>query len=76
MKYIRGIFVFFVIITFGYFILGQIFLPQDAPDPGYDFHKVQLDWELVHPDGTKEKLESTGTVGKDVVLEAVIPEFP
>ncbi len=78
MKYIKGFLIFAILIVFTYFVVGQLFLPQDAPDNNYDYKEFVSEWYQVKSDGTKIPVEIPGVCEAErnevVTIETVIPK--
>lgn len=74
MKYINYFFILLAVVSMGYFILGEVFLPSDAPDSGYICQELNDNWQVVNADGTKENIEIPGNYQGPVTIERQLPE--
>ncbi len=77
-KRIRAVFGGILVLVLLYFILGECFGPADVPTEGRGRNPLEVSWERVLPDGSKEAVELPGTLdaepGEWVCAEAVLPE--
>lgn len=77
MKIIQGILKLFVVFTFVFFILGEIFMPPENKVVEGEFRVFEADWERIMPDGTRGKLNVPGdnrTAGGEwLIAETVLP---
>ncbi len=73
--YILGGILFIVLL---YFVVGELFGPDDVPSNDGLCSELQVVWERVYPDGTREQVELPGLWdaerGEVVRAEAVLPE--
>lgn len=60
MKYIKKIFVFFMILILGYFILGGVFLEPDISENEYRCEEFSGSWTWIKEDGSKTPIEIPG----------------
>lgn len=75
MKRIKYIFYLLLVLTFGYGIVGQIFLPSDHLNQGEICEKYQGEWYRIESDGTKNLIEIPGKYANGIgIIETVIPE--
>lgn len=74
MKYIKGAFIILTCLVFGYFIAGQLLLPEDVLDDRNVCYVLDTDWYQVEEDGTRSQIEVPGKCAEDVVLETSLPD--
>lgn len=74
MQKIRIILSVILIIIFGYIIIGELVLPENAPHNGYICEILPGDqWVEVRPDGSRVPFAVPGRTTGDIVLETTLP---
>lgn len=77
-KIINIIFAVLVLVVFGYFILGECFLPSDKMENAYVCTEYSGEWERVTSTGAREPMQIPGRCeaarNEPVVLETKLPE--
>ena len=75
MKVIKNALSAMAILVIGYILLGQFFMPANAPTNGDLCDILPGDgWYVVKEDGTKEPFAVPGRTDSDVILETRLPE--
>ena len=78
MKTIKICFSVFSVLIFGYFIIGSIFLPKDAPNNDYHMESYDGVWEWIHDDGSVTEITLPVNLdverGEKVVIRTMIDE--
>ncbi len=77
MKYIKWIFGIMLGAVLLYLIMGQIFLPKDAPSSNYHCEEFAAKWNMVENDGTRTPVTIPGKCkvkrGEKAVIETILP---
>ena len=75
---LKWIFTLMLLAVGGYFILGELCLPADAPSRDYTCETYEGEWELVREDGTREAVTIPGKYPSErnevVTIETVLPD--
>lgn len=73
LKYIKYFFILLAVISIGYFVLGEVFLPNDTPNKGYVCQELNTGWKVVNEDGTRTDIELPCNYQGSVVIERYLP---
>lgn len=74
MKYIKYFFFLLAIVAMGYFICGELFLPEDSPSAGYICRELNDGWQVVNEDGTRDDIRIPGSYQGRVIIERLLPK--
>ncbi|MBR1598756.1 MAG: response regulator [Lachnospiraceae bacterium] len=78
MRIIKLMFGIFLCISFGYFFVGEMFLPADSPSNYYDCEEFISSWTQVFDDGTRRAVDIPGKCEGDrgdvITIETTLPE--
>ncbi|MCR5419526.1 MAG: response regulator [Lachnospiraceae bacterium] len=79
MKIIKIFFTIFSVMIFGYFFVGIIFFPKDAPSNDYQTEVYNGVWEWIHEDGSVTQITLPVNLdvkrGETVIIRTMIDEY-